>query len=441
MGISPVSLGLVTSAHSIGCIAAFFPSPWVSERFGRRRAIQLGNIGMLAGFVGQVLSKNYTPFLICRMFVGFSSMFSTISSAALLIELALPRHRSIAGALFNTCWFIGSIACAWTSFFCLKIKVSDWSWKIPVAAQASWALAQLALIFLCPESPTWLVRHGQIDAARAILVKFHGNGNAEDTAVRDEFSQLVTLSQQTTSSHWSALYSTPGHRQRLLLSIIIGISTQWVGNGIISFYLAPILSTIGISSPLTQQSINGSLHIYTFFIAICSALLSNVFGRRRLFLTSTSIMLLFMVMVTICSALYSTTGHAAAGYAVIVFLFLFFGGYVIGLTPIPILYVNEIWPSHLRTKGTSVFWVSQAVAICFNQFVNPIALENIAWKYYLVYVGVLVAVIAFMFFCVPETKDLSLEEIGKMFDRRADGDEDVELAENTDGRGEREVRV
>jgi MFS family permease len=127
-------------------------------------------------------------------------------------------------------------------------------------------------------------------------------------------------------------------------------------------------------------------------------------------------MLVFMVLITICSALYSATGSTSAGYAVIVFLFLFFGGYVIGLTPIPILYVNEIWPSHLRTKGTSVFWVSQAVSITFNQFVNPVAIDKIAWKYYLVYIGVLIAVINFIFFYVPETKGLSLEQISGIFD-------------------------
>jgi hypothetical protein len=65
-----------------------------------------------------------------------------------------------------------------------------------------------------------------------------------------------------------------------------------------------------------------------------------------------------------------------------------------------------------------VFWVSQAVAVCFNQFVNPVALERIAWRYYLVYVGVLVAVIGFVWRWVPETKGLSLEEIGEVFDKR-----------------------
>ncbi|CAN9372409.1 unnamed protein product [Alternaria alternata] len=183
-----------------------------------------------------------------------------------------------------------------------------------------------------------------------------------------------------------------------------------------NFYLAPVLRTVGITNSLHQQGINGGLQIYVWLLACGAALLCEKAGRRRLFLTSTGLMLVFMVLITICSALYSATGSTSAGYAVIVFLFLFFGGYVIGLTPIPILYVNEIWPSHLRTKGTSVFWVSQAVSITFNQFVNPVAIDKIAWKYYLVYIGVLVVVINFIFFYVPETKGLSLEQISSIFD-------------------------
>jgi len=241
----------------------------------------------------------------------------------------------------------------------------------------------------------------------------------------------ASTSSQPPTSPWSTLYSTPGHRRRLLISITIGVATQFVGNGVISFYLAPVLATIGISSPPTQQTINSSLQIYTFVIAMMSSLLSNVFGRRRLFLTSTSTMLLFMLLVTLFSYLYTTTSTPSYAIAIAIALFLFFGGYVIGLTPIPILYVNEIWPAHIRTKGTSVFWVSQAVAVCFNQFVNPIALQEIAWRYYLVYVGVLCGVIAFVWFLVPETKDLSLDEIGRMFDRgRGEGEEEeVELAD------------
>lgn len=373
-------LGLVVASHSLGCIAGFLPAPWLSERYGRRAAILVGNIGKLAGFTGQIFCHTFEQFLGMRLLVGFASIFNTIPSSALLVELAHPRQRAIAGALFNTCYFLGSAIAAWTSYESLHIQ-SAWSWKLPVAVQLFWSVTQLTFCAFCPESPSWLVRHGKEEKAKAIMAHYHANGREDDELVCSELARMsaaVDEVRQTTVTGWLALVSTPGNRKRLILSMVIAISTQWVGNGIVSYYLAPVLRTVGITNSFQQQSINGSLQIFNWLLAFCAALLCERAGRRRLFLTSTSTMLLFMVLVTICSALYSRTGSASAGYAVIVFLFLFLGGYVIGLTPIPILYVNKIWPSHLRTKGTSVFWVTQAVAVCFNQFVNPVALSKIA---------------------------------------------------------------
>ena len=45
-------------------------------------------------------------------------------------------------------------------------------------------------------------------------------------------------------------------------------------------------------------------------------------------------------------------------------------------------YTLEILPYSLRAKGFNVFNFTISVALIFNQYVNPIALENISWKYY-----------------------------------------------------------
>ena len=411
-------LGLVVAAQPLGCIAAFFPAPWLSEKFGRRAGILCGNICMMSAFVVQIFCKSFGPFLAMRSLAGFGAIFNIISSSALLMELAHPRQRAVTGALFNTFFFVGSIAASWTSYGALRLP-NSWSWRLPVAVQLVWTTLQFPLVLVIDESPHWLVAHGREERAKEILAKHYGNGHADDEIVQSEFSRIVSSNERRNNGRkhsWKELSSTPGNRRRLLLSIVIGIATQWVGNGVISFYLAPVLRTVGVTSAFRQQGINGGLQIYNWFIACGAALVAEKVGRRRLFLTSAGLMLVFMTMVTVCSALYSTSQTAASGYAVIVFLFLFLGGYVVGLTPIPILYINEIWPGHLRTKGTSVFWVSQALATCFNQYINPIALERIMWKYYLVYVGVLMGVIVFVFIYVPETKGMSLEEVRAIFD-------------------------
>lgn len=60
--------------------------------------------------------------------------------------------------------------------------------------------------------------------------------------------------------------------------------------------------------------------------------------------------------------------------------------------------------------------ISTVVAIAFNTFVNPIALEAIAWKYYIVFVVVLVVMIITVYFYYPETRGHTLEQMAWIFD-------------------------
>ena len=52
----------------------------------------------------------------------------------------------------------------------------------------------------------------------------------------------------------------------------------------------------------------------------------------------------------------------------------------------------------------------------FNTFVNPIALAAIAWRYYIVFIVVLVVFGVTAYFFYPETKGYSLEQIAVIFD-------------------------
>ena len=108
------------------------------------------------------------------------------------------------------------------------------------------------------------------------------------------------------------------------------------------------------------------------------------------------------------------------------------------------MYTVEILPYSLRAKGFNVFNFVISVALIFNQYVNPVALEHIAWKYYvsfrdllrscrhthgvsqIVYCCWLAFELVFLYFFIVETKNLSLEETAALFDG-----EDVRNAMNT----------
>lgn len=58
----------------------------------------------------------------------------------------------------------------------------------------------------------------------------------------------------------------------------------------------------------------------------------------------------------------------------------------------------------------------------FNTFVNPIALDAIGWKYYFVFVGVLIIYEISVCFLYPETRGYTLEQMAVIFDKHATPD-------------------
>ena len=97
------------------------------------------------------------------------------------------------------------------------------------------------------------------------------------------------------------------------------------------------------------------------------------------------------------------------------------------------MYTVEILPYSLRAKGFNIFNFVISVALIFNQYVNPIALDAIAWKYYvrlsafysltrrllfaqIVYCCWLAFELVFVYLFIVETKNLSLEETAALFD-------------------------
>lgn len=85
-------------------------------------------------------------------------------------------------------------------------------------------------------------------------------------------------------------------------------------------------------------------------------------------------------------------------------------------TPFLTAYPCEIWQFSLRSRGLSVTWMSAFAGSFFNVFVNAIALEAIGWKYYFVFVVVLVVMWVTVYFCYPETRGYTLEQVAVIFD-------------------------
>jgi hypothetical protein len=114
-------------------------------------------------------------------------------------------------------------------------------------------------------------------------------------------------------------------------------------------------------------------------------------------------------------------------------IFIFYLFYNIAWSGLLVGYPCEILPYSIRAKGLTVLFLSVDIALIFNQYVNPVALESIHWKYYIVFVSYfrpyLKSSILIILQCVwlavevfvvwkfyIETKNTPLEEIARHFD-------------------------
>ena len=103
------------------------------------------------------------------------------------------------------------------------------------------------------------------------------------------------------------------------------------GNGVVSYYLALVLETVGVRDVTDQTLISAFLNVWNLLFSVAAAFSVDRLGRRPLFLASAAIMLVGFTLVTALSGAFAESGAGATGIAVIPFLFIFFAGYDIAM--------------------------------------------------------------------------------------------------------------
>lgn len=249
----------------------------------------------------------------------------------------------------------------------------------------------------------------------------------------NEIESNLTHEADVMSQHsWLDLVRTPANRKRTFIAFCVGWFAQWNGVGVISYYLFLVLRTIGITEPKEQTLINGLLQISNWLSAVfVGAMMVDRLGRRTLFLTSTAGMCVSYTIWTGLTAHFTQTHNEAVGRSVVAFIFITFFFYAIAWAPLLAAYTVEIFPYTLRSRGVSVMYMSTFAGLVVGNQLNPIAMKNIEWKYYIFFCCLLVCLFALIYFVFPETKGYSLEEIRLIFEGPSEGkvmDEEAESA-------------
>jgi MFS family permease len=171
--MSDAQVGLAASAYLSGAVLGALFFGWLTDRLGRKRLFSV-TLGLyLAATAATALSPNFATFAFFRFLTGagIGGEYSAINSA--IQELIPARYRGHTDLVINGSFWIGAALGAIGAVVLLdpQLLPRDMGWRVAFGLGSVLGLVILYLRRFLPESPRWLMVHGRVAEAEAIVAQ------------------------------------------------------------------------------------------------------------------------------------------------------------------------------------------------------------------------------------------------------------------------------
>lgn len=95
--------------------------------------------------------------------------------------------------------------------------------------------------------------------------------------------------------------------------------------------------------------------------------------------------------------------------------YIFLAFYSVGVDVAGVVFYSELFPNHIRAKGLSLSIAVIALTDLVYLQATATAFANIGWKFYLIFIIISGLGTFFVYFVIPETKGIPLEEMAAVF--------------------------
>jgi SP family arabinose:H+ symporter-like MFS transporter len=283
---------------------------------------------------------------------------------------------------------------------------------------------------LAPETPRFLVLKGRIKGAFRVLERISGPEEAHrEIADIQTTMHLAGIDRmQPKGSRWGAMLR-PGVRRALLISACLAVLIHISGINTVIDYAPAIFESAGwhTDSALASTMVIG---VTQFLFSLVSFWAIDRYGRKPLYIIGSIGMSFSVASLAIAAVLGRFHGNLVL---VLILGYLAFFSSCIG--PVFWTLVPELFPNDVRGTAMSVpvliQWFANAGVVLVFPFVFHRAGKEATFGFLAL---MSLAQGAFAWFCVPETKNRSLEEIEALFDMPQKGE--LIVAQLADVRGE-----
>ncbi|KAJ4390898.1 hypothetical protein N0V93_004497 [Gnomoniopsis smithogilvyi] len=414
-------LGLINTVYSIGAIiSGWFVGGPIADFLGRRAGMGLGCLITIAATMMQTFPNqgNLACFMAGRFFIGFGQGIALTAGPVYIGEMAPPEIRGLIMAFWQTFYSVGAFIAYWINYACglHKASLGEWTWKMVLIFQILVPVIIVLLLPFMPESPRWYIqKKGNFEAARASLRRIR-ESEAEIEEELTVIREALEYEKEAISSGYSALFKDPSVRKRLYLAMVLNIGQQLTGQGSLNTYSSTIYKHVW-SSTSTINLINALNATCGILFTLNATWTVDRFGRRWMFIVGAVGMAVCMLLVATVGIATpgDTTKSEPVGVSIVFLLFLFIFFYKPSWGATTWIWTAEIFSMNVRAQAVGMCSQTQNVAqAVFNQFF-PLFLAATGFKTFYFFMAVNICLAVFVFFLIPETKQVPLEEIDVLF--------------------------
>ncbi|MGN0057843.1 MAG: sugar porter family MFS transporter [Phocaeicola plebeius] len=404
IGHDPNLQGWAMSIALIGCLLGALTAGSMADRYGRKPLLVAAAFIFLVSAYGTGAYSSFTGFLAARFVGGIAIGIASGLSPMYIAEISPASIRGRLVSLNQLAIVVGILAAQVINWL-LAGDDTDWNvaegWRWMFWAEAFPAAAFLVMTLFIPESPRWLVMHGQKEKAAAIFRRVGGERHAEQ-----KLQALAAMRNEQHEGGLSLLFSRP-YRRVLVLGVIVAVFQQWCGTNVIFNYAQEVFQGAGynVDNTFINIVVTGIANLVFTGVAIYTV---DRLGRRTLMLIGAGGLGLIYLLLGACYY------WQVSGIFMVVLVVLAISCYAMSLGPVTWVLLAEIFPGRVRgvaiAAATFALWTGSFLLTYSFPFLNrDLGTYGTFW----IYTVICAAGFAFFWRTLPETKGKPLEELEK----------------------------
>lgn len=248
---SNLDVGFANSAYLAGAVIGALGFGWLTDRIGRKKLFFITLALYLTATAATAMSWNLASYAVFRFLTGagIGGEYTAINST--IQELVPARYRGWTDLVINGSFWLGAAMGAVCAIVLLDPAVISqaYGWRLAYFTGAILGLIVLFMRMWIPESPRWLMIHGQPQRAEEIVaeIEISAHQKAKPSVLAALPKIRLTMRDHTPLKEVAQTLFVL-YRQRSLVGLVLMASQAFFYNAIFFTYALVLTDFFGIPS-------------------------------------------------------------------------------------------------------------------------------------------------------------------------------------------------